>query len=467
MSYSRQTRAKENSPQEPSGSKIVSPKFVDQRNSTLAQLKQQSLMKQSQMKQSLLNSKPVQREDALEEELPAQGKFTAQRAADEELETAQTKAITTQLASDQEEELPTQTKAMDASPVQRQEKANNTGLPNQLKSGIESLSGMSMDNVKVHYNSDKPAQLNAHAYAQGTDIHVAPGQEQHLPHEAWHVVQQAQGRVKPTMQMKASVPVNDDPGLEHEADVMGAKANALGSTEGAQLKKNSELNSGATSCVQASSVNTTSANYQYNNQTQSETVGRSMRATLDPGTPINGSAPGDDEQSGLMDYLKNTKDFRSMKRGHLMNGQLGGPGIATNMFPITSRANTHHQLFVENYLKQAIANNVGVMYQVDVNSEYDADTSLQGKAEFKCHSWVYDPTNQAIDLTQPAPFAEATITSLPEPGTPGDGGYQEHVNPSMRFLTRDLPPGWGERGKGLTNWNDQQPGHYTTQPGNI
>lgn len=81
-------------------------------------------------------------------------------------------------------------------------KPNNTGLPSQLKAGIESLSGMSMDHVKVHYNSDKPAQLNAHAYAQGGEIHVAPGQEQHLPHEAWHVVQQAHGRVKPTMQMK-------------------------------------------------------------------------------------------------------------------------------------------------------------------------------------------------------------------------------------------------------------------------
>ncbi len=72
----------------------------------------------------------------------------------------------------------------------------------QSRSGIESLSGMSMDSVKVHYNSEKPAQLNAHAYAQGTEIHVAPGQEQHLPHEAWHVVQLAQGRVQPTMQMK-------------------------------------------------------------------------------------------------------------------------------------------------------------------------------------------------------------------------------------------------------------------------
>lgn len=75
---------------------------------------------------------------------------------------------------------------------------NNTGLPDNLKAGVENLSGLSMDHVKVHYNSDKPAQLQAHAYAQGNDIHVAPGQEKHLPHEAWHIVQQAQGRVKPT-----------------------------------------------------------------------------------------------------------------------------------------------------------------------------------------------------------------------------------------------------------------------------
>jgi hypothetical protein len=66
--------------------------------------------------------------------------------------------------------------------------------------------------------------LQALAYTQGTEIHVAPGQEEHLPHEVWHVVQQAQGRVKPTMQMKGGVPVNDDVGLEQEADVMGVKA---------------------------------------------------------------------------------------------------------------------------------------------------------------------------------------------------------------------------------------------------
>lgn len=108
--------------------------------------------------------------------------------------------------------------------AQRQEKSNNTGLPDNLKSGIENLSGYSMDDVKVHYNSDKPAQLNALAYTQGTNIHVAPGQEKYLPHEAWHVVQQKQGRVQPTVQMQG-VNVNDNEGLEKEADVMGEAIN--------------------------------------------------------------------------------------------------------------------------------------------------------------------------------------------------------------------------------------------------
>ena len=98
------------------------------------------------------------------------------------------------------------------------------GLPNSLQKGVENLSGQSMDDVKVHYNSDKPAKLGAHAYAQGTDIHLGKGQEKHLPHEAWHVVQQKEGRVKPNVQRKEKIPINDDASLEKEADIMGSKA---------------------------------------------------------------------------------------------------------------------------------------------------------------------------------------------------------------------------------------------------
>ena len=159
----------------------------------------------------------------VEEEEPLQGKFeTLQRVEEEEPLQGKFEAV-----QRLEEEEPLQGKFSPDASVQRKEPAtqpNDTGLPDTLKSGVENLSGMSMDHVKVHYNSSQPAQLNALAYAQGSEIHVAPGQEQHLPHEAWHIVQQAQGRVRPTMQMKDGVPVNDDRGLEHEADVMGAKS---------------------------------------------------------------------------------------------------------------------------------------------------------------------------------------------------------------------------------------------------
>lgn len=87
--------------------------------------------------------------------------------------------------------------------------ANKTGLPDHVKAGVEHMSGMSMDHVGVHYNSPKPAQLNAHAYAQGNNIHMAPGQGQHVAHEAWHVAQQAQGRVAPTTQF-AGQAINND-----------------------------------------------------------------------------------------------------------------------------------------------------------------------------------------------------------------------------------------------------------------
>ncbi|MCP4361955.1 MAG: DUF4157 domain-containing protein, partial [Chloroflexi bacterium] len=112
----------------------------------------------------------------------------------------------------------------DASQLKSNEnRANDTGLPDDLKANIESLSGHSLDDVKVNFESAKPAQLQAHAYAQGSDIHLAPGQEQHLPHEAWHVVQQKEGRVKATSEIDGRS-VNDDTALEKEANVMGAKA---------------------------------------------------------------------------------------------------------------------------------------------------------------------------------------------------------------------------------------------------
>jgi len=106
---------------------------------------------------------------------------------------------------------------------------NHTGMPTGLKSGLEQLSGLDLSSVRVHYNSPRPRELGAHAYCRGSDIHLASGQERHLPHEGWHAVQQMQGRVQASVQMKSGLNVNDDPGLEQEADIMGHRALTTGS----------------------------------------------------------------------------------------------------------------------------------------------------------------------------------------------------------------------------------------------
>lgn len=97
-------------------------------------------------------------------------------------------------------------------------------LPLKLQAALERLSGLKLDDVRVEYNSPLPAVVGAHAFAQDGSIHLARGRESLLAHEAWHVVQQRQGRVRPTVTLGAGQPVNDSSHLEREADEMGRRA---------------------------------------------------------------------------------------------------------------------------------------------------------------------------------------------------------------------------------------------------
>ena len=173
--------------------------------------------RQNRMLQAL--AEPVQRLEDEEEML--QGKFEnpVQREEDEaELLQGKFEQPAQRLGDEEDDEL------MQGKFETPEQKRNETGMSDNLKAGIEDLSGFAMDDVRVHYNSPEPATVQALAYTQGTDIYVAPGQEQHLPHEAWHVAQQMAGRVEPTTEV-SGLPVNDCIELEHEADVMGARAN--------------------------------------------------------------------------------------------------------------------------------------------------------------------------------------------------------------------------------------------------
>lgn len=111
-----------------------------------------------------------------------------------------------------------------------EKKYNPTGIPDEIKATMEDHFNTGFSNIRVHAGSTKASELNALAYTQGSEIHFAPGHyqpdtaqgKQLLGHELTHVVQQRQGRVAPTGQV-GGMPLNDNPALEKEADVMGEK----------------------------------------------------------------------------------------------------------------------------------------------------------------------------------------------------------------------------------------------------
>jgi hypothetical protein len=115
-------------------------------------------------------------------------------------------------------------------PVQLPPAGGGAALPADVRGKMEGAFGADFSQVRVHEGAHV-GQLGALAYTQGTDIHFAPGHYQPasqagqelLGHELTHVVQQSQGRVAATRQAKG-VGINDDTGLEREADEMGARA---------------------------------------------------------------------------------------------------------------------------------------------------------------------------------------------------------------------------------------------------
>jgi Domain of unknown function (DUF4157)/DNA/RNA non-specific endonuclease len=285
---------------------------------------------------------------------PQQALQRQETLEEEDEEPLQGKLMPLQKEATLEDEEPLQPKS---EPMQQQE--NKTGLPDNLKAGVENLSGLAMDDVKVHYNSPAPATVQALAYTQGTDIHVGPGQEQHLAHEAWHVAQQKQGRVQPTTQAKG-VAINDDKGLESEADAMGARALQAGEMN---VQRQAASDAAAeTSLIQAASQESQSADtlqlqpegtYEDGPPDEDEGFEWDTAETTDDGGetvpehliavmnyPDNGGVPSVDPPG--WDWLR--RKFGRLKgqwvRFHLINAQLGGPGNDTeNLVPTTNALN--------------------------------------------------------------------------------------------------------------------------------
>ncbi len=106
------------------------------------------------------------------------------------------------------------------------------GLPPRLTQAVQRLSGMDLSDVRVHYNSKQPTKVGADAFTRGSDIHVGKGHEKHLAHEAWHVVQQRQGRVRANSSVRGGAGLNTDRRLEREADRMAGRVGPFGRSHG-------------------------------------------------------------------------------------------------------------------------------------------------------------------------------------------------------------------------------------------
>ncbi len=242
-----------------------------------------------------------------------------------------------------------------------QKKNNKTGLPDKLKSGVESLSGTAVDDVRVYYNSPKPASLHALAFTRGRDIHVGPGQERHLAHEAWHVVQQRQGRVRPTGKLRG-VGVNEDHRLEREADAMGARA-ARGSRKGAFPAgvDGSEARSQAGFRDHTAPLQMLNVNYHSHKaptQVGTAKVHESDGAIATLVTPADyntGSQPTNAVRP--VSQQATTVFGKRFIAGHMLNHHLGGPGNQqNNITAFTGGQNSLHHWKLERYAKNDVGN---------------------------------------------------------------------------------------------------------------
>ncbi len=177
--------------------------------------------------------------DIEEEPVQKKGPVPIQlQESEEDEEPIQRKGPVQAMVEEGEEEEPIQRKGpvptMTEEPEYQYDTDNNTAsdkMPVSVQAKMETSFGEDFSDVGIHENSVQSKDLNALAYTQGNNIHFTPGQynpesqkgQELLGHELTHVVQQREGRVQPTVQKKG-VGINDDEGLEKEADEMGGKA---------------------------------------------------------------------------------------------------------------------------------------------------------------------------------------------------------------------------------------------------
>ena len=179
---------------------------------------------------------PVQKLE--EEEEAAMPKMNpVQKQEEEEEEALMEKRNPVQKQEEEEEEALMEKKAnkrpyqLKANEVASASTGFASKLPAQLKENMEHSLGGDFSNTEIYANSSKASKMGALAYAQGNEIHFAPGKydpesqrgKELIGHELTHIVQQKKGVVQKTKNDRG-MNVNSEFKLEKEADDLGKKA---------------------------------------------------------------------------------------------------------------------------------------------------------------------------------------------------------------------------------------------------
>lgn len=149
----------------------------------------------------------------------------------------------------------------------------------------------------------------------------------------------------------------------------------------------------------------------YNYEDGTATVGKSMRAWLDPtDMPRGWSANLNSSQDDMMNAIRERWDIvgGDVVKGHLLNDNLGGTALGDNLYPITRGANKDHLSYAENAVKSRIwSKNLGMYYSVEVYGTPHVDENV---AYFDCRFHEWD-TAKPGDTTGKAVTPAVTVFS--------------------------------------------------------
>lgn len=321
------------------------------------------------------------------------------------------------------------------------ERESDTGIPGPVLAKMEHAFQTDFSAVRVHADSSHAESMGALAYARGNDIHFAPGKynpgtregQELLGHELAHVHENRKSPAGVTRWLKGGEPVNDNPGLERNADRLGRRAAQFPFTRGGQLGMDYPSPPVSAAPVMQfqiaypdidgtqKKVNTKYAGHTLSCSTSMPNTGCGQTSFIETaGEHANSSSksdPGDPYDSELYKAYGLLQDpgytaSHAVIRMHMINHNLdpttlganGTQGNPHNIFLGTQRSNTNHLNEVEKILKDTLIIKKGTKslpskknndYETAINnSEKLSDSSTPAK------EYVYWDNSHAADFNK-------------------------------------------------------------------